>query len=231
MVATPTHLIGDHDTVARTQYTIPAITVTAGKPVPLVLVDGHASGTPAIPTLNSLPSGVSAAGSTHLLTQLFASSARRMTMFWLTGAGTGAIVVDVAQTAGVSVNGFLWWADEINDHDGSTPSTVAGTLASDQNTGTSAAVSLGTVADGNGCYAVVAANGAITLAAGTNYTEIATELTMPTPDVRLGAVYRANHDDVSPEMTLSSSQPWGIIAVELVTAAAAALWVPQAVVI
>ena len=201
------------DTSNLTAYTTASVTITSGKPVLMAVANSHGTGTPATPTL-TVPSGVTVQNAgAPIETELFSASTRRLSVFWLTGAGTGTITITVGQVLGANHNGCLWWLDEVTDASTSTPAAADSDKSS--NTGTTATVNLGTVTSGNSVWAAVALSGTDTISAGTNYTEVSAEVTMTTPDVRLGAVYRSNHDDVTPEATLSGSAPWAMVAVEV----------------
>lgn len=192
--------------VDATSYTTGSFTVTSGRPVLFVVATGRTSGTAGNPTLTALPSGVTAAEITNV-----AANTRRLTIFRLTGAGTGTITIDYA---GVTQHGCQWQADQGDTNMTSTLPTnfvAASSLAS----GTSISVALSSATNGNSLYAAFTVSVQTTHTPEGGWTQTTTRQSQASPSQTTSAQTRASITDLSAGLTLGTQGDWLALIVEI----------------
>ena len=202
----------------QTSYTSDSFTVTSGKPVLFSVLNARASAA-ATPTITP-QTGVTA---TELATVSFVGGARRLTLYWLTGSGTGTIDISFGAQTQTACG---WSADEGTGVSTATPS--GGDIVSNSGgSATSGSADLTSVTAGNHVYAVLGLNTNTTVDPGTGFTEIGTETAVTTlPAVTIASEYRDNSDDATADFTFGSAQ-WAVIAVEAAPAASGTTLVVQ----
>lgn len=203
-----------------TSYTTGSFTVTAEKPVLLAVHNRSDIGAQKPSSITPM-SGVAAVE----LGTITYNTNYVLTVYYLTGAGTGTATIDFAALQ----IGCQWWADQADDADETAPS--GGNVVSASGESATATVDLTSVTAGNSVWMVTAVAAQVAFNNSANYTQTATRIAQSNPSISLGATARANHDDPTPDQPLASSQKWAAIAVELAPEPAAATWVPKIIII
>lgn len=203
-----TNLLANGSTTDASSYVTASFTKTSGKPVLFTVHNSKGSSSATEPTL-TVPSGVTA---TKIDTSQYdidgSNIARRITVFWLTGAATGTVTIDFG---GTTQTGAIWWASEVTDGDTAVPTHYIIT----NNSSSTPSANLTSVTAGNSVWAAVGVRSNTTVAAGSGFTLGATAVGLATPGSTLAAENRANSDNATPGFTLGSAVNSVVFAIEI----------------
>lgn len=205
MRATPRHLTHGEDPSNATSYATASISSSARRLLLLAVYNRHATNAP-------VPSSVSGAGLTwtQVTSIQHAASGARLTVYraYATTPASGAITISFGSTQ----TNCSWSIEEFSAVDSSSPVVQSATASGNSSAPAATLAAFGH--ERNGTYAAVGNNGVRTFTPASGYVELADVQVSGAENGHLSVEY-SGENDTTPDGTLSGSEQWAVVAIEL----------------